>query len=179
MAQFEIEGLDEIIAQMKSMQMLSGKVADAMLLAGAETARQVWQKVAEGYDLRLSGDMIDSIGFSSRPQTIGDAKRIDIYPLGVGSSGIRNATKAFWTHYAPKDHKGSGWVDAVDELAGEPVGLSMANVWEEFIKTGKVPEAVFPEVAKVRTSDVERAYDRQRNRHRNSWRLKYRDKFGF
>lgn len=179
MAQFEIYGLDEVIEQMKAMGMLTGNVADAMLLAGAEMDRQVWVKVAESYPLRLSGDMIGSIGFSSRPVSVADAKHIDIYPLGVGSDGMRNATKAYWLHYAPEDHEGSGWIDKVDELAGEPVGNAMVKVWDEFLRTGKVPDAVYPEVAKVRTSDIERAYDRKRNRHRNSWRLKYRAYFGF
>lgn len=149
MAQFEIDGITELAKAMEAMGMDVGKLADAVLLAGGEAARDVWREVAEKYDLRDTGEMIASIGFATKPKNVEGAKNIDIYPQGnsttkSGEAGFRNATKAFWIHYGDSDKKGSGWVDEVNIRAGEPVGAAMAGVWEQYLQTGEIPDVYYP-----------------------------------
>lgn len=166
MAQFEIDGITELAKAMEAMGMDAGKLADAVLLAGAGAARDVWREVAEKHDLRDTGEMIESIGFATKPKNIEGAKSIDIYPQGNASDGFRNATKAFWIHYGDPDHKGSGWVDEVNIRAGEPVGAAMAGVWEQYLQTGGIPDAYYPATTKTPTTERERDYDNRRARAR-------------
>lgn len=152
MARFEIDGLTELAKAMEAMGKDVGRVADAVLLAGAGAARDVWREVAESHSLRDTGAMIESIGFASKPKNIGGAATIDIYPQGTDANGLRNATKAYWIHYGDAGKRGSGWIDEVSQKAGEPVGDAMAGVWEQFLATGEVPDAYYPPPTKTPTS---------------------------
>lgn len=171
MAQFEIDGITELAKAMEAMGMDAGKLADAVLLAGADAARDVWREVAEKYDLRDTGEMIASIGFAKKPKNVEGAKSIDIYPQGNattknGETGFRNATKAFWIHYGDPDKKGSGWVDEVNIRAKEPVGAAMAGVWEQYLQTGEIPDVYYLAPKKTPTTQREQDYDNRRGRAR-------------
>lgn len=166
MAQFEIDGLTELVKAMEAMGHGVGQVADAVLLAGAGAARDVWREVAESYGLRATGDMIESVGFAKKPNTARGQLYIDIYPQGNSSDKrhIRNATKAYWLHYGDPDHKGAGWIDAVDIKAGDPVTEAEVGVWEQFIQSGEIPDAYYHAPKKTPTSERELEYDRRRKK---------------
>ena len=149
MAMFDTSGLDELIADMRRMGEYSGAVADAMILAGAEEVRKAWAKTAEDRHLRKTGQMIKSIGYSRDIKNIGGIKYTDIYPQGKDSFGrkkpVRNATKAFILHYGSGTWKGAasgrsiGWVDQANEAAEQPVQQRLEKMWDDFLKTGRVP----------------------------------------
>lgn len=139
MARFEVEGMDEIIRQMRSMQQLTGKVAEAMLMAGAEEVREAWRESAEKHKHRDTGQLIESIGYPRRPKAASDMLSIDIYPQGTNDRGIRNAEVAFVLHYGTTKMPGSGWVDDADTISGPRVTSAMQRIWAEYLETGKVP----------------------------------------
>lgn len=156
MARFEVTGLDDLIADMKRMHELSGDIADEMLLAGAEEVKGAWKETAEKFQFKETGDMIESIGYPIAPKTVGDVRRIDIYPQGKGSSGVRNAEKAFILHYGTQGstsanairkrkkvdkRKGPGipathWVDEADDISGPRVMEAMEEIWNKHIMEG-------------------------------------------
>lgn len=139
MARFEVEGMDEIIRQMRSMQQLTGKVAEAMLMAGAEEVREAWRESAEKHKHRDTGQLIESIGYPRKPKAASDMLSIDIYPQKKNDRGIRNAEVAFVLHYGTTKMPGSGWVDDADTISGPNVTSAMQRIWAEYLETGKAP----------------------------------------
>ncbi len=131
MARFDVSGMDDIIKQMAALGKLVGETADEMLMAGAEVVKEAWRDSAEEHDHRVTGDMIDSIGYPRHPDTINGIRTIDIYPQGKDSKGVRNAEKAFILHYGTKKSKGSHWVDGADRISGERVTPAMEQIWHK------------------------------------------------
>lgn len=140
MARFDMSGAEEMIRAMQRMAEDAGPAAEAVLQAGAEGVKRAWQEAAEAHDLRDTGDMIDSIGFSRKPKDAGDGLYIDIYPQGVDRKGVRNATKAFVLHYGTSKMHATRWVDDADKRSERYAIPAMNATWDEFISTGKVPK---------------------------------------
>lgn len=144
MARFEVQGLEEIIEQMRQMGQMSGAVAEAMLMAGAEQVRQAWRASAESHGHRDTGQMIASIGYPRQPTNAGDVMSIDIYPQGTNTNGVRNAEVAFVLHYGTRKRPGTRWIDEADERAGPMVQAAMEGIWSRYVETGTVPVVVVP-----------------------------------
>ena len=134
MARFEMEGFDELLADMKRQGELVGEVADRMLMAGAEAVKKEWKASAQRHGHRDTGDMIESIGFKGKPKTAGDIRIIEIYPQGKDRKGVRNAEKAFVLNYGKKNKAPSHWVDDADRASGEPVMQVMTEIWEKHLE---------------------------------------------
>lgn len=139
MARFELDGIDEMLTEMRRMGELTGDVATAVLQAGAEGVKRAWREAAERKGLVDTGDMLESIGFPAMPRSAGDVKYIDIYPQGKDHKGIRNAEKAFVLHYGTSKIPATRWVDLADELSEGYAVPAMQKVWDEYLATGKVP----------------------------------------
>ena len=133
MARLEFSGLDGLIEQMERTGRLHDQaLVDAMLLAGAEAAKEVWKQVATEKGYIDSGEMINHIGYSKKPQRLDDAGFVSIYPQGTDSkTGVRNAEKAFRLHYGWSRKVGSNWVDEVSERMQAPCEAAMMG---EYIK---------------------------------------------
>ena len=134
MARFDVSGLDETIEEMKRLGQMTGRTADAMLMAGAEEVRKAWRQSAEEHRHRDTGDMIASIGFARKPKEIGSIRSIDIYPQGKDKRNIRNAEKAFILHYGTTKIRGSRWVDDADKISEQTVVPAMIRVLEQFLQ---------------------------------------------
>lgn len=150
MARFEIQGMDEIIDQMRSMQLLTGRVAETMLMAAAEDVREAWRESAEEHGHRDTGQMIAAIGYPRKPSAASDALAIDIYPQGKNTGGVRNAEVAFVLHYGTSKMPGSGWVDDADAKSGPKVTATMESIWSNYIRTGELPTITSPNLSKER-----------------------------
>lgn len=134
MARFDVSGLDETIEEMKRLGQMTGRTADAMLMAGADEVRKAWKRSAEEHRHRDTGDMIASIGFARKPKEIGSIRSIDIYPQGKDKRNIRNAEKAFILHYGTTKIRGSRWIDDADKISEQTVVPAMIRVWEQFLQ---------------------------------------------
>lgn len=141
MARFDTSGLDDVLREMTRMGEQTGDVAQAMILTGAYHVRNSWIDAAVWHGHHATGDMIESIGYARYPSSFGEALYIDIYPQGKDRKGVRNAEKAFILHYGSSKLQGSRWVDLADEYSEETAIPAMREVWEEYIETGKIPEA--------------------------------------
>ena len=134
MARFDVSGLDETIEEMKRLGQMTGRTADAKLMAGADEVRKAWKRSAEEHRHRDTGDMIASIGFPRTPKDVGSIRTIDIYPQGKDKRNIRNAEKAFILHYGTTKIRGSRWVDDADKISEQTVVPAMIRVWEQFLQ---------------------------------------------
>jgi HK97 gp10 family phage protein len=133
---FDISGLDDVIKQMTDMEQRTGKVADAMVAAGAGKVREAWQHSAQKHGHVRTGAMIGSIKEKFKK---GDVPTAEIYPQGKDSKGVRNAEKAFILHYGTSKIQGSHWVDDADQEAEETAIQAMTEIWDQFVATGKEP----------------------------------------
>lgn len=149
MARMETNGLDAVIEEMTRLGEMTGKAADAMLMAGAAVYRQHWQRSAQMHGHVDTGDMVASVGYSGTPKTIEDARTLDVYPQGKDRKGVRNAEKAFILHYGSSSIKGSRWVEDAERDAERPAQEAMADVWDEFVTTGNIPNAQAPRRARA------------------------------
>lgn len=136
MARLDMSGMDEVIEQMKNMQMLSSEVADEMLLAGAEVMKKSWQKSISRFGLIDTGDMLKSVGYPRKPKNINDARTIDVYPQGKDRDGVRNAEKAFVLNYGRSNMDPTGFVDFAEEQAEAERDAAMKRIWDNFIENG-------------------------------------------
>lgn len=138
----DTSGLDEIIQQMKQMHEMSGKAARAMLTAGANEFQREWIRAAVRNKHVATGDMKDSV--TSTPISDADgALETSIYPKGTDRKGVSNAVKAYvlhWGRVGKRTIPASQWVEEVEHKATPKATEVMADVWGEFVKTGKVPK---------------------------------------
>lgn len=136
MARLDVSGMDEVVEQMKNMQMLSSKVADEMLLAGAEIMKKSWQQTISRFGLIDTGDMLKSVGYPRKPKDINDARTIDVYPQGKDRDGVRNAEKAFILHYGRSNMDPTEFVDVAEQEAKAEADAAMEKIWNHFIENG-------------------------------------------
>ena len=149
MAQMNVTGLDAVIRDMARLGEMTGKAADAMLMAGAAVYQERWKHSAEEHGHVDTGDMVASVGYSGTPKTIEDARTLDVYPQGKDRKGVRNAEKAFILHYGSSSIKGSRWVEDAERDAERPAQEAMADIWDEFVTTGNIPNEQAPRRARA------------------------------
>lgn len=141
MARFDVTGLDKVIKEMAQMDQLTGRVADAMLMAAAGVVREAWRYAIAQKGHIDTGSMFDKVGYPRKPTSVGDVRTIDIYPQGKDASGTRNAEKAFILHYGTSRRQGTFFVDDADRMSAEPVQSVMESIWTHFVETGEVQAA--------------------------------------
>ena len=139
MATFELEGIDDLIADMRRRGELTGEVATAVLQAGAEGVKRGWREAIEAKGLVKSGDMLNSVGYKPTPKKTGNGWAIDISLQGTDHRGVRNGEKGAWLHYGTSKIKGTRWVDMAEELAEGYATPAMREAWESYLETGQVP----------------------------------------
>lgn len=135
MARFDMSGLNSVIDEMRRLEEDTGPTAERMIMAGAEEVKKAWRRSAEEHNHRDTGDMIESIGYPRKPESIGGALSIDIYPQGTDHKGVRNAQKAFILHYGTSKRPGSRWVDDADRYSEETAVPEMKRIWDEYIQS--------------------------------------------
>lgn len=144
MARLELEGLDETIESMKQMGELTGKTANAMLMAGAAWIAQGLERAARREGHKRSGDMIKSIGYNARPKYVQDIPTIQVYARGRDREGVSNMDKAFVNNYGTTKLDATEWWEEGEAEAEPKAAQAMAEVWDEFVITGRVPQVSGP-----------------------------------
>lgn len=140
MSRFDTSGLDNLITQMYQMGEQAGDVADDMLMSSAEIVKKCWKRAALQAGHKITGGLIDSIGYPRKPKGIKGIKTIDIYPQGnsptakeKGGKPARYAAIAFRIHYGTSKHPGSRFIDNADAMSAKPVEENMKKKWNNFL----------------------------------------------
>lgn len=139
MAKLDTPGLDELIREMQRMGEDSGEIAEAMVNAAVGVIRDEWRASAERHDLKVSGALIDSIGFPAPVQNIAGIVYRDVYPQGKDGRGTRNAEKAFILNFGTSRIPAKYWVDEAEQAAKPKIQQRLEQIWGEFLDTGRVP----------------------------------------
>lgn len=135
LARFDMSGLNSVIDEMRRLEEDTGPTDERMIMAGAEEVKKAWRRSAEEHNHRDTGDMIESIGYPRKPENIGGALSIDIYPQGTDHKGVRNAEKAFILHYGTSKRPGSRWVDDADRYSEDTAVPEMKRIWDEYVQS--------------------------------------------
>lgn len=120
MAKLEVNGIDELAAQLSQLgQLGNGELVSDMLEAGAEVVTEEWKKGIRSTvkTNRSTGEMENSVAPAKGIKTVGDVSSKFIYPQGKDSKGVRNAEKAFILHYGKSGQTATRFVDAVEDAA--------------------------------------------------------------
>lgn len=158
MARFRTEGLDDLIRDMEDLGEHMGEISEEMLMAGAEEVAQSWKDAIRKHNIIDTASMLNDVYYPRRPKTIRGIKQIDIYPQGMsapvftGKDGktyrrsglIRNAEKAFITHYGVRNRTGKRklstykiqptyFVDDADEMSGPRVEERLYRIWNQHL----------------------------------------------
>lgn len=116
------------------------KVAEMMLIAGAEELKREWVEVIDAHDFIDSGDMKSSVGYDAEKSLAGGKMEIDVYPFGKDYKGARNAQKAAMLHYGTSKIPMSRFVDEIESKADISAPRAMQAVLDEYNRTGNIPE---------------------------------------
>ncbi len=116
------------------------KVAEAMLIAGAEALKKNWEEVITEESLIDSGDMKAAVGYNPAKALKGGELEIDVYPFGKDYKGTSNATKAAMLHYGTSTFPMTRFIDEIEKRTEKDAEEAMRKVMEEWISTGRVPE---------------------------------------
>lgn len=147
MARFRTDGIDELIEKMKSLGELTGSIADEMLMAGAEEVKLSWKEAINLHGLKLTGQLINSIGYPRTPKSVDGIRQIDIYPQGYSTytkspkgerinrkKRMRNAAIAFIVHYGTSIIRPTHFVDTADAISAKQVAERLSRIWEDALK---------------------------------------------
>lgn len=139
MAKLNVQGLDEVVEQMKNMGQLSGRVADEMLQAGGEVMTDAWKDAIRRHGHVRTGTMLTGVK-PTKVKNIGSGKELYVYPQGYDRNNrkkpTRNAEKAFVLHYGRSNMSGTHFVDAAEAEGGPKAADAMMGRWDEFIEKG-------------------------------------------
>ena len=134
MARVETSGIDEVIEDLKKLGELTGDGADRILLAGAEEVSKARKKAAEMHGHRVTGAMINNIGYPKTPKTVNGVRQIEVYSKGKDKKGVRNAEKEFVLHYGTSSKPGTHWIDDAEKKAEAPAKAAMEAEYDELLK---------------------------------------------
>lgn len=144
MARVEFDGLERVVEEMVRLGEMTGKAADAMLMVGAAWVAQGLEQAAKREGHRDTGDLIASIGYPASPKMEGGAPTITIYARGTDREGVPNEDKAFVNNYGTTKLDDTHWWEEGEAEAEPKAVAGMADVWDEFILTGRVPQVTGP-----------------------------------
>lgn len=133
MAQFDTSGIKELIDQMQRMGLGISDVAMEMCDAAAEEIKNGWKRSAEEHGFRVTGAMINSIGYPEGPISAGGMTYVDVYPQGKDGRGVRNADKAFILHYGSSRIQASYWTDQGNQYAEQTIPGRLQGIWDKYI----------------------------------------------
>lgn len=141
----KLDGLEEVIRDMARMGENTGAAADAMILAGADIVRTEWIKSARKHGHIDTGAMVSNVGLAGKVKTVAGMRTVDVTSLGQVTRGkktpraTRNAEKAAYLNRGTRKIKGSRFVEEAERAADAPAAAAMADIWDQYIKTGSVP----------------------------------------
>lgn len=143
MARMATKGLDEVIIQMTAMGEDMGHLADEMLEAGGEVIKEAWKETIRNYKLHENrlvdeGEMFESVDWAREPIRISQIKTVAIYPRGKDKKGVKNAEKAFISHYGSSRIRGLNWVDEAEELAGPRVEAKVLEIYDDWLMSKEI-----------------------------------------
>ena len=127
MANFQVQGIDEIAQGLELLGQRTGPMAEDMLRAGAVMLIGTWNQVIIARGHVDTGSMLKAVKATKIKENKDGNLEIQVYPQGAErkehrKKPVRNAEKAFVLHYGWKSRQGDHFVDEI-EREGTPKAL--------------------------------------------------------
>ena len=141
MANFHVQGIDEIAQGLELLGQRTGPMAEDMLRAGAVILIGTWNQVIIARGHVDTGSMLKAVKATKIKENKDGNLEIQVYPQGRDKRGTRNAEKAFLLHYGWKSNAatkgpwvGDHFVEEI-EREGTPKALeAMEHIMDKQIE---------------------------------------------
>lgn len=141
MARITLDGIDDIIEELRQATEDMTEVVDKMLIAGGEVANEELQASILRHDHILTSSMYNSVRFEEpRLSMFSTSRYVSSYSRGADVKGTSNQKKSFVLNYGSEKRniKASHWFDEAYEKAAPRIEAAMRKVWDEWkIEKGK------------------------------------------
>lgn len=137
MADFEFEGLAELMDDLAAIAEIPDDVAEEMLRAQAAVVIAAQKASASAHGLVDSGQLQNSIGIKGAMKKKGLNRYVDVSPKGKRKNGVRNAEVAFIHEYGAPKRKipAKSWIRQANESSAEQTTDAAAAVYDQFLNS--------------------------------------------
>lgn len=135
MADFGINGLDDLMMSLSEAAELPDDVAEEMLTAEAEIVEDAQIYTGMKMGVHRTGVTLSSIKHG-RMQRRNDGGRVMyVYPQGTNERGNRNAEVAFINEFGKHGQPARPFIKTANEEAADPAVEAAAKVYDKFLKS--------------------------------------------
>lgn len=136
MAEFQVEGIEEVTAMFEKMPRVVSEIIPDMLKAGADVLVEAQREEAKAMGLDKTGGFVKSI----KPTTVKEkdgAKYVEVFPQGKAKHGnerkgdksnVRYATIGFIAEYGRSDIQARPYMTVANEKAADRVVSTQKEV---------------------------------------------------
>ncbi len=144
MARFTFQGLDDLVLSMEEVARIPESVIDGMLEAGADTLIPEIKARGEGYGVRDSGTMLDSLARGKIRQDRQGTRTIWVYFKGSRVQGtdkktgkprrVKNGEIAFLNEFGTRHQMARPFVGDTVEMSKATVTNAQAAVYDAWLQ---------------------------------------------
>lgn len=127
----DVNGLDDIIADLEKIADDVEEIANEMLDAAAEVMEESWRDEIERRGFVDTGSMRDNV----KSKINRKSRTVDTYPQKKDKKGTSNAAKAFILHHGKKGHqKATYFVNDILEDGSTKAQIAMRKVLDKHLE---------------------------------------------
>ena len=136
MAQFSVNGLDDLMEDLLAIEELPDETAEKMLTAEAEVVEEAQVSTGMNMGVYRTGETLRSITHGKMKRGKDGDRSMYVYPQGTNENGDRNAEVAFINEYgAPaRGIEPRPFIRTANESAADTAVNAVADVYDEFLK---------------------------------------------
>lgn len=131
MADFNVDGLDDVIKEMMSHQQAAEEAIPEMLNAGAEILVKAQKQQAQSMKIHDTGDFINSIKPNKIKKDKDGNAYLDVYPQGKDRKGVRNVEKGFIAEYGTSKLPARPWMRTANAKCSEEIATTEKEIWDK------------------------------------------------
>lgn len=145
MANLSFSGVDDLMLSLQEVAEIPDEVQNQMLNAGADVLIPEIKARGEGYGVRDSGDLLDSLTKSKIKKNQKVGRYISIYFKGSRVRGkdkksgkpkrIKNSEIAFLNEYGTRHQPARPFVKDTIEMSAATVTKAQSEIYDEFLKS--------------------------------------------
>lgn len=129
MAQFKIDGLEDIEKRLLSHEKTAEAAVPAMLEAAAAVLIKAEQEEIERLKLVDTSAMKKSVK-ATKVRKTDSGGFVEVYPQGKDRKGVSNATKAFVAQYGKSNTPARPWLTAARAKSAGEISAAMQAAWK-------------------------------------------------
>lgn len=137
MAQFSVNGLDDLMDDLLAIEELPDETAEKMLAAEAEVVEEAQVYTGMKMGVYRTGETLRSITHGKMKRGKDGGRSMYVYPQGTNENGDRNAEVAFINEYGAPERgiEPRPFIRTANESAADAAVNAAADVYDEFLKS--------------------------------------------